>query len=48
VLIVVVWTAQKQIEQKRAEEKTQRLRDEQAALQIETEKRRAEIRSSAQ
>ncbi|KAF2745818.1 CBP4-domain-containing protein [Sporormia fimetaria CBS 119925] len=42
-----IWFAQKEIQQRLANEKTQRLREEQAQQQAEAEKRRAEIRSSA-
>ncbi|KAF1978153.1 CBP4-domain-containing protein [Bimuria novae-zelandiae CBS 107.79] len=43
-----IWAAQKEMDQTRALEKLQRLRDEQASLTAEAEKRRAEIRSSTQ
>ncbi|KAF2447314.1 CBP4-domain-containing protein [Karstenula rhodostoma CBS 690.94] len=43
-----IWTAQKEMDQKRSLEKTQRLRDEQASFTAEAERRRAEIRSSTQ
>lgn len=43
---VSVWIAQKEMDEKRASERAQRLRDEDASLKAEAEKRRAEIRSS--
>ncbi|KAK3215133.1 hypothetical protein GRF29_19g2387836 [Pseudopithomyces chartarum] len=43
-----IWIAQKEMDEKRAGLKAQRLRDEDASLKAEAEKRRAEIRSSAQ
>ncbi|KAF9738104.1 assembly factor cbp4 [Paraphaeosphaeria minitans] len=43
-----IWIAQKEMDQKRALEKNQRLRDDQANFIAEAERRRAEIRSSSQ
>ncbi|KAF2689306.1 CBP4-domain-containing protein [Lentithecium fluviatile CBS 122367] len=42
-----IWAVQKEMDKKRAEESAQRMRDEQAELTAEAERRRAEIRSSA-
>lgn len=45
-LTYIVWVVQKEMDKKRAEENAQRIRDEQASLSAEAERRRAEIRSS--
>ncbi|KAF2277619.1 CBP4-domain-containing protein [Westerdykella ornata] len=42
-----IWGQLKEIERKEAQERSQRSRDEQASLEAEAKKRRAEIRSSA-
>ncbi|KAF2190480.1 CBP4-domain-containing protein [Zopfia rhizophila CBS 207.26] len=41
-----IWIVQKEMEKKRAEENAQILRDEQAALAADVQKRKAEIRAS--
>ncbi|KAJ4298080.1 DNA repair protein RAD16 [Kalmusia sp. IMI 367209] len=41
-----IWTAQKEMDEKRAFARAQQLRTEQASLIAETERRRAEIRAS--
>jgi hypothetical protein len=46
-LTIVVWTVQKEMEQKRSEENAQRLRDERDALAAEVERRRVEVKSSS-
>ena len=42
-----VWVELKNIENKRSEDASQKLREEQASLAAEAEKRRAEIRGSS-
>lgn len=42
-----IWAVQKEMDKKRSDQAAQRMRDEQNALTTEAEKRRAEIRSSA-
>lgn len=42
-----IWTMQKEAERKAAEDRVQKLRDDQAALEAEAQRRRDEIRSSA-
>lgn len=46
-MIHLVWAAQKEMDEKRAAAKAQQLRDDEANLKAEVEKRRAEIRWSA-
>ncbi|KAF2651964.1 CBP4-domain-containing protein [Lophiostoma macrostomum CBS 122681] len=41
-----IWTVQKEMELKQAELRATRLREDQAALQAEAERRKAEVRSS--
>lgn len=46
--VCVVWTAQKEIDDKRGLERAKQMRDDQAAFNAEAERRRAEVRAASQ